>query len=307
MAEITLRQLRYFAVLARVLQYRRAAQQLGISQPSLSLQINALEEAVGAQLLERKRNGLILTPAGRDVAQKAIGILAEVDGLLHRSVSGESSLSGTLRLGSSPTIAPYLMPRVLRQLHEKYPNFKLIIRDGPSKELIEDLLAGRHDLILTQAPVGHDEVSFYPLFREPLLLAVDTRNALALSKSARAQDLSTLTFIALDPAYTLHRQIKDLCELSGAKLRMDFEGTSLDALRQMVSLGMGVTLLPALYSKSEVERPDSDVCTIPLNPPRMRQIGLAWRRSSGQPAAFIEMAEQIREVARTEFANCIKM
>ena len=128
MTEITLRQLRYFAVLARVLQYRRAAQQLGISQPSLSLQINALEEAIGAQLLERKRSGLILTPAGRDVAQKAIGILAEVDGLMHRSRSGESGLGGTLRLGSSPTIAPYLMPRVLRRLHEEHPDLKLIIR-----------------------------------------------------------------------------------------------------------------------------------------------------------------------------------
>lgn len=307
MTEITLRQLRYFAVLARVLQYRRAAQQLEMSQPSLSLQINALEEAIGAQLLERKRSGLILTPAGRDVAQKAIGILAEVDGLMHRSTSGESGLGGTLRLGSSPTIAPYLMPRVLRRLHEKYPELKLIIRDGPSKDLVEDLLAGKHDLILTQAPVGHDEVSFHPLFREPLLLAVDTASPLARSKSARLQDLSSLTFITLDPAYTLHRQIKDVCELAGAKLRMDFEGTSLDALRQMVSLGMGVTLVPGLYSRSEVERADSDVCTIPLSPPRLRQIGLAWRKSSGTPVAFVEMAEHIRDVARSEFADCVKL
>lgn len=307
MAEITMRQLRYFAVLARALQYRRAAQQLGISQPSLSLQINALEEAVGAQLLERKRNGLILTPVGRDVAKKAIGILAEVDGLLHRSVSGGSGLIGTLRLGSSPTIAPYLMPRVLRRLHEKYPKFKLIIRDGPSKELIEDLLAGKHDLILTQAPVPQVDVRFYPLFREPLLLALETGNTLSQSKNARVEDLSPLTFIALDPAYTLHHQIKDLCELSGARLRSDFEGTSLDALRQMVSLGMGATLLPALYSKSEVERVDGNVCTIPLSPPRLRQIGLAWRKASGEPEAFVEMAQQICNVARTEFTDCVKM
>ncbi|NVO29150.1 LysR family transcriptional regulator [Donghicola sp. C2-DW-16] len=307
MAEITLRQLRYFGTLARVLQYRRAAQQLGISQPSLSLQIASLEEAVGAQLLERKRNGLILTPAGRDVAERAFHILAEVDGLMHRPVSAQSGLSGTLRLGSSPTIAPYLMPRVLKRLHETYPEFRLIIRDGPSKGLIEELLAGKHDLILTQTPVSSDDVRFYPLFREPLLLAVEHDNPLAGHKSATLQDLSALTFITLEPAYTLHRQIKDLSELSGAKLREDFEGTSLDALRQMVSLGMGVTLVPALYSRSEVERADSDVCTIPLSPPRMRQIGLAWRKSSGEPPAFIEMATQIRDVARAEFADCLKL
>ncbi|PRY84707.1 hydrogen peroxide-inducible genes activator [Donghicola tyrosinivorans] len=306
MAEITLRQLRYFATLSRVLQYRRAAQQLGISQPSLSLQISALEEAVGAPLLERKRNGLILTPAGRDVAVRALHILAEVDGLMHRPLSAHEGLSGTLRLGSSPSIAPYLMPRVLRKLHEIYPDFRLIIRDGPSKALIEDLLAGTHDLILTQAPVGHDDVRFYPLFREPLLLAVDHGNPLAQQTSARLEDLSALTFITLDPAYTLHRQIKDLSELSGAQLRQDFEGTSLDALRQMVALGMGVTLLPALYSRSEVERADSDVCTIPLAPPRMRQIGLAWRRSSGEPAAFLEMSQQISQVARAEFSGCVR-
>jgi LysR family hydrogen peroxide-inducible transcriptional activator len=139
-----------------------------------------------------------------------------------------------------------------------------------------------------------------------LLLAVDQGNLLAQRKSARLEDLSALTFITLDPAYTLHRQIKGLSELTGAQLRQDFEGTSLDTLRQMVALGMGVTLLPALYSRSEVERVDSDVYTMPLVPARMRQIGLAWRRSSGEPAAFLVMAQQITQVARAQFSGCTR-
>lgn len=139
-----------------------------------------------------------------------------------------------------------------------------------------------------------------------MLLAVDQGNPLAQQRSARLEDLFALTFITLDPAYTLHHQIKDLSEPSGAQFRQDFEGTSLDVLRQMVALGMGVTLFPAIYSKSEVERADSDVCTIPLVPPRMRQIGLAWRCSSGEPAAFLVMAQQISLVARAAFSGCVK-
>lgn len=303
MPEITLRQLRYFSVLSKALQYRNAARQLGISQPSLSLQIAALEKALDTRLIERRRSGLILTPAGRDTALQAERILQDVERLSQTAGASGTQLEGTLRLGSSPTIGPYLLPRVLRRLHQSFPDLKLVIRDAPPRELTEDLLAGRHDLILTQLPVPRDDIRHTFLFREPLSLAVARDHPLAGQQRVKTADLAGENLLSLNPSYTLSRQVSHLSAASGAHLREDFEGTSLDALRQMVSLGMGVTLLPALYVGSEVKRGEGDVAVIPMQPVLYRQAGLAWRRSSGSPPAFLKLADFIRRVAEQEFSD----
>ncbi|UWQ78619.1 LysR family transcriptional regulator [Leisingera sp. S132] len=307
MTGITLRQLRYFNVLSKSLQYRNAARQLGISQPSLSLQINALEEALGTRLAERRRSGLILTPEGREVAAQAEKILQDVERLQQTGSPSKDELAGTLRLGSSPTIGPYLLPRVLRQLHRVYPELKLVIRDGAPRDMIEDLLAGKHDLVLTQLPIARDDISHTFLFREPLHLAVPREHPLAGRDHVRKTDLAGESLIRLNASYMLSRQVSDLCADSGARLRDDFEGTSLDALRQMVSLGMGMTLLPALYAGSEVKPGEGDVAITQLKPGLYRQAGLAWRRSSGTPASFLKLAEFIRGVAAEEFAGKVSL
>ncbi|NVK12817.1 MAG: LysR family transcriptional regulator [Rhodobacteraceae bacterium] len=307
MSAITLRQLRYFSVLSKSLQYRNAARQLGISQPSLSLQINALEEALGTRLAERRRSGLILTPEGREVAAQAEKILQDVERLQQIGGPSEDELAGTLRLGSSPTIGPYLLPRVLRQLHRAHPELKLVIRDGTPRDMIEDLLAGKHDLVLTQLPIARDDISHTFLFREPLHLAVPREHPLANRDYIKKADLSGESLLSLNASYMLSRQVSDLCAASGARLRDDFEGTSLDALRQMVSLGMGMTLLPALYAGSEVKPGEGDVAVTRMKPALYRQAGLAWRRSSGTPASFLKLAEFIRGVAAREFVGKVHL
>lgn len=298
MPELSLRHLRYFAVLSRTLQYRRAARQLGISQPSLSLQIAALEEIVGTSLVERRRSGLILTAAGRDIAAKAERILAECDLLVNASATRHKELTGTLRLGSSPTIGPYILPKVLKRLHETYPQFKLIIRDGPSRDLLEDLSAGKHDLILTQGPMLRDDIRFHPLFREPLYLVVPRDHPLADVGKVRRRDLEHEQFLSLNPAYSLRQQIEPLAQAVGARMRDDVDGTSLDAIRQMVALGMGVTLMPRSYTQSEIDNRKGDVCVVALKPGVDRQVGLAWRASSGNPASFLQLAEAISTEGR---------
>lgn len=303
--DITLRQIRYFAALSAAGQFRRAARRLGISQPSLSLQIAALEETLGTRLTERRRSGLILTPAGRDVSKLADRILREVDALKLYASPMQSDLSGTLRLGSTPTIGPYLMPRVLRRLHDAHPALKLAIRDGAPRDLTEELAAGRHDMILTQLPVRDDDIRVRPLFREPLLLAVARDHRLAGRDRAAKSDLRGEVLLGLSPGYALHRQAADLAEETGAMLSEEFEGTSLDALRQMVSLGMGVTLLPSLYVRSEVQHPDTDVAVIGFRPPMLRTIGLAWRAASGAPPAFARFGDVIRQVVGDEFPQAV--
>jgi len=293
MPELSLRHLRYFVVLSRALQFRRAARQLGISQPSLSLQVAALEEIVGTILIERRRTGLILTAAGRDIATKAERILADCDLLVNASATRREGLIGTIRLGSSPTIGPYILPQVLKRLHEAYPEFKLIIRDGPSRDLLDDLAAGKHDLILTQAPILRDDVRFHPLFREPLHLVVPRDHPLAGVETAHRRDLENEQLLSLNPAYSLRHQVETLAQAVGARMRDDIDGTSLDAIRQMVALGMGVTLMPRSYTQSEIDNSNGDVCVVALKPGLDRQVGLAWRASSGNPVSFLSLAEAI--------------
>lgn len=300
-----MRQLRYFRVLSGALQYREAARRLGISQPSLSQQIAALEDAVGTRLVERRRNGLILTPAGREVALRAVEITEQADALKHVGKPADGTLSGNLRLGASPTIGPYLLPRVLRRLHEDYPDFGLVIRDGTPQDLLEDLIAGRHDLILAQLPLPEEAVRVLPLFREPLQLVVARDHRLAGRDHVRAADLAGEQMLSLSPSYALHRQTTSLAAGAGAALRQDFEGTSLDALRQMVALGMGVTILPNLYIRSEISQVDADVVAVPLRPVALRDIGLAWRVGSGYPPAFTRLGELVRQLVASEFAGSV--
>jgi len=143
MDEITLRQLRYFAALAETGHYRKAAEHTGISQPSLSQQILRLEASLGIELVERGRRGAVLSPGGREVLDQARKVLDEVDVLRARAQAAREGVSGTIRLGSTPTLGPYFLPYVTRQLHQAYPSLKVVIRDAAPRVLQDELVEGR--------------------------------------------------------------------------------------------------------------------------------------------------------------------
>ncbi len=260
----TLKQLQYFAALAEAGHFRKAAERVGISQPSLSLQIANLEEVLRLPLIERGRVGAVLTPAGREVLERSKRILSEVSALVETSEHLIRGLAGTFRLGTSATLGPYLLPNVVRRLHEEFPSLRLFIRDGAPQSLLEDLLTGQHDLILTQLPVSSTDVTVTRLFREPLRLAVARDHRLAGSRGASDSDLVGENILALSSRFTLHAQIAELAREVGATLRQDYEGTSLDAIRQMVAMDKGITFLPALYANSEIAEPDGDVALVPF-------------------------------------------
>lgn len=298
----TIKQLRYFAALAETGHYRKAAERVGISQPSLSLQIGKLEETLKLQLVERGRAGAVLTPSGREILRLTRGILADVTALTETSQRMASGLAGTIRLGASPTLGPYLLPNVVRNLPKQYPDLRLIIKDGAPVDLLEDLLAGQHDLILTQLPVSSSDVYVARLFREPLHLATALDHPFAGQGSITDADLQDENLLLLSSRFAMHNQIAELGLELGAKLRQDYEGTSLDTLRQMTAMNMGVTFLPALYAQSEIPRSGADVATVPFRKGRLtRTIGLAWRKSSGNHKGFEIFADLIRTVAKERF------
>jgi len=296
----TLRQLRYLVALEDTQHFREAAESCGISQPSLSVQIKTLEEALDQTLVERGRGPVRLTLAGREIAQRARAMLDAAQGILDLTVTLHTGLAGTIRLGTSATLGPYLMPHVVRDLHRSHPDLRLYIREAAPRDLMRQLNDGAHDLILTQLPVTGATFQVERLFREPLSVALPADHPLTERDGLDNQDLGEETVLSLSPAYTLHDQLSALCAETGAHLSRDYEGTSLDALRQMVAMGMGLTFLPALYVRSEIEwRATGDVVTRPFRGRRFsRSIGLVWRKNSGAIAAYERLAQSIRETAR---------
>lgn len=303
---ITLRQLRYFIALTETGNFRKAADREGVSQPSLSQQIVRLEDALGFALVERGKRGAILTPGARVVLGHARKIMEEVSALKVVANVAREGIGGTLRLGSSPTLGPYFLPYLTRRLHMDYPGLKLIIREAAPSVLQEDLQEGRYDLILTQLPVRSSDIAVERLFREPLRLAVSQDHPLASRKEVTDRDLTEQDVLALSPAYVLHTQISGLCEEVGANLQREYEGTSLDALRQMTALNMGLTFLPTLYVRSEVSEETGDVAVLRFRRDRFtRSIGLAWRKRSAHREAIARIATAAKDVARERFKGLV--
>ncbi len=298
---VTLRQLRYLVALSSTLSFRRGAERCGISQPSFSAQIRLLEETLGVRLADRGSGAVSMTPIGREVVAGAVEVLDRVDALVE--VAQQGPLSGVLRLGVKATLGPYLLPAVGRRLHKTHPQLRLFIREAPPIDLERELTEGLHDIVLAQLPLGSAEADSIRLFREPLFLAVASDHPLSAKETFAPEDLAGLDVLTLSPRYHLHEQVLRLCEAHGARLLRDYEGTSLDALRQMVGMGLGATFFPALYVGSEV-RGEGDVSILkPSKSSLARSIGLAWRKGSGLHTAYEALADTISDVVREELKN----
>ncbi len=294
---VTLRQLQYFCDLAATGNFRRAAERAGVTQPSLSAQIQLLEAQLGQSLVERGTTSAILTPVGREILRHAQAILADVSVLGDIARSDPDGLTGTIRLGVSPTLGPYLLPQVVARLHRDHPDLRLHVREGLPDDLLRDLAVGAHDVVLAQLPVAGDQLNVTSLFHEPLLLAMASDDPLAVHDRIKPEMLAGRGLLTLSPQYRLSDQIQALGEVVGAPVLRDYEGTSLDAVRQMAGMGMGIALLPALYVRSEI-RDHDDVAVRPMASRVIeREVGLVWRRSAGRANTYRRLAEIVVAVA----------
>ncbi|WP_299394284.1 hydrogen peroxide-inducible genes activator [Pelagibius sp.] len=295
----SLKQLRYLVAIADTLHFRRAAELSHVSQPTLSGQLRELEQRLGVQLVERSRAKVVLTPIGKEIATRARVVLRHVQDLVELAEQDKGVLGGTLRLGVLPTLGPYLLRHILPELHLSYPELKLYIREGSPTALLQDLDEGRLDLLIFALPVKGADLKVARLFREPLLIAASSDHGLAAKDFAERADLKGETVLGLERGYHLHAQVRELCELYGARLSLDYEGTSLDTLRQMVGMGMGLTFLPALYVRSEIPK-DEEVVVRPLRSrPPSRSIGLVWRRHSARSDEFAALAGVMRGIVKS--------
>ncbi len=302
---ITLRQLNYLVALADTGHFRRAAERCEISQPSLSTQIQSLEQSLGVLLVERSRSGVALTPIGRDIVERSRLILEDVQGMVDFATTAQNGLVGTIRLGAKPTLGPYILPHVVARLHREHPELSLHIREGAPRSLESELSRGVHDVILAQLPIIGSELVAQRLFREPLYVVLAADHPLARHETIAPRDLKGLEILSLEPHYHLHDQVNALCQEFGAVMLRGYEGTSLDALRQMVGMGMGATFMPALYVRSEIGS-RSEVVVRPIQGRQItRSIGIVWRKSAGRADAYKEIANVMRDVVTRKFKNII--
>ena len=295
-SKVSLRQLDYFKAIGDAGSFRGAAERLGVTQPTLTAQIAALEESIGVKLFERTRSGATLTVAARELIPVCNRIQEEVQSFVDTAHGFSGGVAGTYRIGVTPTLGPYLLPQVLPDIHSRFQELRLFVREGVPAELSQDLRGAKHDLILSTQPIAETGLEISPLFREPLKLVIPLDHKLAHKKVINRMDLVGEEVLTLDEQHLYHRQVTELCQTLGATTRRDFEGTSLDTLRQMVVMGMGITFLPSLYVASEIRDTDplrvADVFGVNM----YRDHALAWRSRSPARPLFRRLAQTIREL-----------
>jgi LysR family hydrogen peroxide-inducible transcriptional activator len=293
---LTLRQLQCLSALADTLHFGRAAERIHISQPALSSQIALLEEDLGVLLVERTKRRVLLTPSGREVAERAKRILRDIEDLRTATRSAAAGpLSGTLRLGTLPTLGSYLLNDFLGPMRQRYPDLRLYLREEPADRLAADLTRGDLDLLLVDLPHKGAGVTVMPLLFEPLWAALPLGHPLAERENLAPADLAGEKLILMEAGHDLRDIALGLAEAAGAAEDPDFRATSLDSLRRMCATGVGVTLLPALYVEEEALT-DPLIAVRPFAAPEPgREVGLVWRRASTRAAEFRLLGELIRE------------
>ena len=296
---ITLRQLRYLTALARHRHFGRAAEECAVTQPALSMQVRELEREIGAELVERRPGEIALTETGLDVARRAEHILASardlVDFARHRDV-----LSGRLVLGIIPTLAPYILPRVLPQLQARYPQLRLEVRETQTKQLLGELASGDLDCVMLALPAEDADVETLPLFTDAFLLAVPAADVLPAHSRIDVADVDQRRLILLEEGHCLRDQALAFCasksrdQPAGLGPPAGLGATSLTTVMQMVANGYGVTLVPEVAIDAELR--DARVKLLRFAEPEPgRSIGLAWRRTSPRGNDFAALGKVVRE------------
>jgi LysR family hydrogen peroxide-inducible transcriptional activator len=295
---ITLRQLRYLDALAETLHFGEAAEACAVSQPALSMQIRELEEVLEVSLVERRKSGVELTEQGEEIVRRGRTILSSVRDLLDYAKHRERVLSGTLKLGVIPSIAPYLLPDALPELKRRFPELNLQLRETITETLIHELGSGVLDLILIALPIDDPELETLHLFDDKFVLASHATKNHKRSREAALDVLAHERLLLLEEGHCLRDQALSFCRLVTPEARESFGASSLATVVQMVAHGYGITLLPEMAVASEVhDRKDIRLQHFPAPEPK-REIGLAWRKTSPRKADFHAFAALLKDASR---------
>ena len=298
MTNITFRQLRFVDALARFRHFGLAAEACSVTQPALSMQIKALEESLGAKLFERGARQVLLTGLGEEIATRARDILRAVGELEDVARTRRDGPGGRLRLGVIPTIAPYLLPRLIRDLGARYPGVDLQLRETQTERLIGELRDGRLDTALVALPVSEPGLTEVALFSEGFVLVRPAAEAGRPVPSPAA--LPDMQLLLLEEGHCFRDQALEVCGLRTGARHAGLDGSSLSTLVQMVGAGLGVTLIPEMAVGVETRGASVAVQRFETTRPA-RTVGMIWRSTSALAAELHDLAEVVRQSAEAMY------
>ncbi|OTA18662.1 transcriptional regulator OxyR [Xenorhabdus beddingii] len=290
---MNIRDLEYLVALAEYRHFRRAADACHVSQPTLSGQIRKLEDELGVMLLERTSRKVLFTQQGMLLVEQAKTVLREVKVLQEMASLQGESMSGPLHIGLIPTIAPYLLPLIIPELHKLFPKLEMYLHEAQTQNLLAQLDSGKLDCAILALVKETEAFIEVPLFEEPMKLAVYEEHKWADRDQIKMSELSGEKLLMLEDGHCLRDQAMGFCFQAGAKEDTHFRATSLETLRNMVAAGSGITLLPELSVPRTRKR--DGVCYLECDTPEpKRSVILVYRPGSPLRGRYEQLAEAIR-------------
>lgn len=293
----TLRQMQYFVALAETGSFSRAAVASHVTQSTLSDAIRQLEEIIGVSLIDRSNRGLSLTSAGEETVRRMKALLVDAREMVDAARASQAPLTGRIRLGVIPSIAPYFLPRALPDLRRAYPDLKLHLREDLTRTLLEDLRGGRLDICLIAFPIQADGLASEIIADDTLLLAVDQTHPLAGRRSVRREELANETLLLLEDGHCLRDHIRAVAPGLADRQDEEIRASSLTTLVHMVDNRLGITFLPRIAVEAGILS-GTDVHLSELaGAPARRSLGLVWRKGSSREADFHLLTAFLRNLA----------
>ena len=305
---MTLTELRYIIAVAREKHFGRAAEACFVSQPTLSVSIKKLESELGVVIFERGGSEISLTPIGENIVQQAQRVLDAANQIKEIADQGRDPLRGALRLGVIYTIGPYLLPRIIKSMIDRYPEMPLILQENFTVRLLEMMRTGEIDVAVLAEPFDTTGLDTLPLYDEDFVVAVPRQHSWAKKQQIASIDLKQETMLLLGVGHCFRDQVLEVCPeaarfaANSAGTQKTFEGSSLETIRHMVAEGLGITVLPRMSISMD---DDSLLKFIPFaSPVPNRRIVLAWRKSFSRDRAIDALHKVIHSV---ELPGCVKL
>lgn len=291
-------QLRYFVKIAEFENFTRAAEACGVSQPSLSQQISKLELELGQSLFERLSRRVVLTDAGRILLDHATQILSLAEQAEVKIRDAAQMGKGNIAVAAIPTVAPYLLPGILNQFTQEFPDAHVFVNEDVTQESIRKCLAGDVDIVLLAEPIPEEEnLRTECLFAEELFVVMPVDHALTTKDSISIEDIETEQFVLLNEAHCLTDNVLSFCDKKSFQPIVSCRGSQLTTLQELVALGKGISLVPKMamsldQANNRVYRPVAET-------PPIRKIVMAWNKNRFQSRLCKNMMEVIREYCST--------
>ena len=290
----TVKQLRYFTRLEKLGHFGKAADACFISQSAFSTAIQELESILGTQLVDRTNKKITITRIGKEIAAQARLILMDIDGLMQIANESNEPLSGNLRLGIIPTIAPFLLPKILPLLRAEYPKLKLYLQEDTTQRIYEELMTGELDVLIIAMPFALRNVESMVLFKDPFMLAYRKGSKFIKAKQYLITQLKPESILLLEDAHCMRGHALSACKIRNLNMVSRFDASSLLTLIEMVDVDIGITFLPEM-AKNFPMLLNTNIETRPLGVGSHREVGIVWRKGSAKVKEFRMLGKFIKK------------